>query len=1073
MVSETEHFRYYYDKKLEKVAGYVAGIAEQVYQEKVDRYQIQLPGKVEMIVRDDIYSNGWANSYQNTMTVWVTDWGIPLRSTHNWLRDVVTHELSHLISIQTGSKFPTSIFGVILGYQDYYNEDVQSSLITIFPFSSQPNWLAEGVAQYESELSGYDHWDSHRDMIVRTAVLSDSLLDFHRMGTFAGKGLHFEQGPYTQGFAFVRYLAQRFGDEGIKKLWVENAKIHRQTISSAMKKMWGKSGPELWAEWQAFEKRKYSEKLDSIGQPVVGEKLTEGSFFNQYPQWNQAGDKILFVSNKGRKGFRGMLHQYSLSDTVKKEDKISVATGAIRGYYDLNKDDSTFLYASSKNTTKKGEARFDIYEQNKLYQKSWVPFSKGKEEKRLTKTKNAIFPSYNKDQTKIVFVRSYGTNFRLCVMDTTGITKKKKRKSIQEIFPPESELKGTFGFNVYTPKYAPKGNRILFSYYDKESRKIGLIHDDGTGFKPLLNRVYDDRDPMWMPDGKSFLFSSDSTGIYNIYQYNLETGRILTVTNTTGGAFSPSPSPDGKHVSFINYDKDGFSLYLLKNWSPLEKAYAAKKKTFVENELIEHIELAAASNPYIGIPNRFILQPIIIGQEITALDKEGTKGDTKWLVGLSAFLNDPVQKNEVSLSLLLEVGKGFDYISDKGLEPNKESELAASYWNHSTPVSIGASYIKRNLVSFDTIVTRSDDILGAPTHTVEVTNQAINLNSFQLSARYALFSGGDGNSDPLRQSFFMLNGGYVWNDFNFYEVPFDFTFYKDLYISPTFWYYGVTPSSKSNVAPKGMAGFFNYSYHLANLIRSGTFRETFRFENGVIKENFKDIELHEADFGLDYGLSVPWSKYSSIRLSTIAGSLLSWKNTSAGASDTLDSFFERGLFLRGYPYLQNTENLLFRGENTVQFGFDYNQVLLSDIYKTLWVVFLEDVYAQIFWDAGRAWTGKLKNVELFNPSYWDEKQKPDAWYQSVGWGLKLNSRIYHNYPFNVFFEAATALNEVQDVNGNFSSLSKIKMFGINTGATRISMGISLGFYNGLLSKKILNKRSHLSRTQQRVKLLTR
>jgi hypothetical protein len=99
-VAETENFRFYYEKPLEDVAEYVAGVAEHVYAHKIKRYNENLPGKVELVIRDDIFSNGLANPYQTTLHIWVSDWGIPLRSTHDWLKDVVAHEFSHIVSIQ-------------------------------------------------------------------------------------------------------------------------------------------------------------------------------------------------------------------------------------------------------------------------------------------------------------------------------------------------------------------------------------------------------------------------------------------------------------------------------------------------------------------------------------------------------------------------------------------------------------------------------------------------------------------------------------------------------------------------------------------------------------------------------------------------------------------------------------------------------------------------------------------------------------------------------------------------------------------------------------------------------------
>ena len=169
--------------------------------------------------------------------------------------------------------------------------------------------------------------------------------------------------------------------------------------------------------------------------------------------------------------------------------------------------------------------------------------------------------------------------------------------------------------------------------------------------------------------------------------------------------------------------------------------------------------------------------------------------------------------------------------------------------------------------------------------------------------------------------------------------------------------------------------------------------------------------------------------------------------------------------MRGYPFLENSENVLMRGENTLLFGLDYNQVLIGDIFKSWWIFFIEDIYAQLFYDAGRAWNGKLANVNLFEKDYWDESVKEDSWRQTVGWGLKLNSRIYHNYPFNVFFEAATARSRIRTSDGNLVKIEKIDIYGFPTYATKISMGITFGFYNGLLSGSLNGSRPSHSRSK--------
>lgn len=67
--------------------------------------------------------------------------------------------------------------------------------------------------------------------------------------------------------------------------------------------------------------------------------------------------------------------------------------------------------------------------------------------------------------------------------------------------------------------------------------------------------------PVWMPDGKSLLFSADRspTADYNldggdIYRVNLTDGAIAQLTTRKGPDASPVPSPDGKRIAFTGFD---------------------------------------------------------------------------------------------------------------------------------------------------------------------------------------------------------------------------------------------------------------------------------------------------------------------------------------------------------------------------------------------------------------------------------------------------------------------------------------------------------------------------------------
>jgi hypothetical protein len=70
-----------------------------------------------------------------------------------------------------------------------------------------------------------------------------------------------------------------------------------------------------------------------------------------------------------------------------------------------------------------------------------------------------------------------------------------------------------------------------------------------------------DVDPRFSPDGRYLVFSSDRTGIYNVFARELASGRLYQVTNVIGGAFQPVVSPDGQRLVYMGFTSEGFDLF--------------------------------------------------------------------------------------------------------------------------------------------------------------------------------------------------------------------------------------------------------------------------------------------------------------------------------------------------------------------------------------------------------------------------------------------------------------------------------------------------------------------------------
>ena len=209
------------------------------------------------MIRDtDDYANGAAYFYDNKVEIWATNLEFGFRGTTDWIRNVVTHEYTHIISIQASTKMPTRVPAIYfqgIGFEEEKRSDVLNgypNLIVSYPFSgvTMPPWFAEGVAQYQSPYKQYDCWDAHRDMILRSAVLEDKMLTYDEMSFFGKSSLQSEQ-VYDHGYGLVRFIAERYGDEAIADITRGLRSFFRLNIDGALEDVTGKTGQQLYDEW--------------------------------------------------------------------------------------------------------------------------------------------------------------------------------------------------------------------------------------------------------------------------------------------------------------------------------------------------------------------------------------------------------------------------------------------------------------------------------------------------------------------------------------------------------------------------------------------------------------------------------------------------------------------------------------------------------------------------------------------------------------------------------------------------------------------------------------------------------
>ncbi|MBN2600630.1 MAG: PD40 domain-containing protein [Candidatus Marinimicrobia bacterium] len=524
---ETEHFEIHYHQGAEWTALKTAEIAESVYDPITSFYNYKPDQKTDLIIKDigDI-SNGAAYYYDNKIEIWATPLDYPLRGNHHWLLDVISHEFAHIVSLAKSMKYSRSVPGFyfqVIDYEDEKRDDViygYPRVISSYPIPGLviPMWLAEGMAQYMWPGTSNDFWDSHRDMLMRDRVLQHNVLSLTEMASFGKRGIGNES-TYNQGYAFVEYLAERFGPEVISNLAAEISRPVQFSIDNALKKVTGIRGDQLHKDWVNQMETRYQSLTGSIQQnPVKGDIIIEEASTQYYPEWS--GDSILYyLSNKGHDYFM----QTSLFRMNLNTGKKTLIQPAVLSRISVSQDGQQVYYSKNSKPDKHGSVYYDLYRYD----------LKKKKEKQITKYSRAYNPSISPDGKRLAYIsgKDGTSNLHIMNLDSSDSIQLTDYNNGEELF---------------SANWSPDGQMLAFDYLTDHGRNLAIIYLADERIEYVDNSVYDTRNPYFSPDGKWLYFASDQTGIFNIYRKSLSTNSIELITNVTGGAFMPAVNSKGE-----------------------------------------------------------------------------------------------------------------------------------------------------------------------------------------------------------------------------------------------------------------------------------------------------------------------------------------------------------------------------------------------------------------------------------------------------------------------------------------------------------------------------------------------
>jgi Tol biopolymer transport system component len=1014
---ESDHFRISYTPGLEYSAKEAGDQLEKLYKIYSDIYSVKLPTKTEVLVIEGEDPNGFAFANLNMIVLWSTDIDVSLRGTREWMRGVPSHEFAHIVSIWTSLKFPPMVSGIEFGNFSFANAQKRLELIHEMPSSILPYWFVEGIAQYQDSKYGTESWDTHRDMILRSLTLSNKLLSWDHMYAQTGnRGDDYEK-VYNQGFSMVTYLANHYGYEKVVSLLRESSLVYRLGFDASIKAVLGISGRRLYKEWKDSLEISYKVAIKKIGKQVYGKKINKDGFDNSWPKFSPDDKKIFFLSN-GKGDYASAsrcLYSYSLSDTLDEDKKIKIEK-PINTQYSICRKNGMISYSSRESSksympaSKGGDKLFDVFIDSLPAAKKKFSFFHNRVKKhQVTEKKSVYASSFSPNGDKIACAKRTHDHFYLAITDTGG-------KKFNTIFPGSSGSNAMIKY-IFSIDWSPDGRHIAMSFRDSTNRKIGIYDTLTRKFAVLPNTTHDDRDPRYSADGKTLYFSSDRTGIFNIYRYDAENGAVYRLTNVSGGAFQPDVSTDEKQLVFAGYNENGYGIYLMNTVIALDScqsdSFEVQKTDTLPSPVINTV--FSAARPYSKIPNKLMLTPILITEEVLPRANDISKGESAFEVGaiLDWFDIRGILGNgggtDIRAYLFLEPSKLFSFINlDKGFfSPDVNYNMGLYGTTKLLPVTLTMSYDQRGLSS-------SDHFWDENSQNDQILKYGLTLKNLEAIVSHPLAEG------------MKLHGiaGYNWYNvymdlMNLYGYDWPYTLEQGARLGAMLTFYAPEIDSRMLISPKGLYAKLQYDFQNSLLMNDD---QSFKYDAslGTYVENFDKYLTQQMSISLKTGMSSPWYEkhdlyfeFHGVSLMTNKEMLNRINGKSAANEKTIPSYFLPMEWLPGYAYynkdtiVKNGKDSSYRdtavitGNVVASIKASYRFPLWPKSLDTkIWFLYFDRIYGALNFASGAGWLN-LSDLSHF---------RKDDWLSSVGAEMRLEAMSFSYLPLAVKFRWDRGLN---------------------------------------------------------------
>ncbi|MEX2368138.1 MAG: hypothetical protein WD510_01410 [Balneolaceae bacterium] len=543
---KTGHFRILYPAAADSIALHAANILEKEYPKIQHLVGGSLSNFPVILNTYNDLSNGFVSPLNFRAEVEVP----PIKGkamnprSGNWLDHVLPHELVHALHMNVNPSSLSSFAG-------WFSPDFRRSIHTAAPLGVfegiaveyESHWLAEGGGrgnypyfenQFVSNFQSGQRWSMGQLIHVSTATLP-----YNR--------------HYIGGYEFTNWLLESYGQDTVRRSIDFHYKWPFLGYGFALRQITGKWPSNLYRQFELNFERKLSpspdEKEEALTTPHAEPiDISQKGRLLRRPLWLD-GETLLLHGQfyNAATGF----YTYDLSES---NLQLLHESRSVEDYRFTVDPVERVLY-------------FSDYDADTFYDNTFIAdlFQLDLEtEKRIRITEN-----------QRVYAPAPGSPFLALQTDGSGSSIVSVNRETREVSPFLTSGKDT---SIIELQYHPQ-NRDLLAVIMKKGTVQGLWITTPDRIRRTLKEepsvVFKNGsifDLSWHPADYKLLFSSDHTGILNLYEYNLEKETVHQVTNSPSNAFEGSYSPDGDRIAYVLQKESEFIPVILNKNHFLNKS---------------------------------------------------------------------------------------------------------------------------------------------------------------------------------------------------------------------------------------------------------------------------------------------------------------------------------------------------------------------------------------------------------------------------------------------------------------------------------------------------------------------